>query len=77
LLTPHPSWLALGDNAATRAAGYGRLFEDARSNDVLSEIRVYLQQQRVLGSTVFQRSVEATLERFAGVRAAHRPRKLL
>lgn len=77
LLTPHPSWLSLGSDLPSRVAGYRRLFDEAMSDEILSAIRIYLQQQRVLGTNAFQRRVEATLGRFSAVRPAHRPKKSL
>jgi putative transposase len=43
--------------------------------DLLEQVRLCLRQQRVFGSSRFQRQVEAKLKRFAGTRPAHRPRR--
>lgn len=75
LLTPHPAFLELGSESASRALAYRGLFAEALSDETMTEIRVYLQQQRALGTQRFQARVEAQLQRFAGVRPAHRPCK--
>jgi len=40
----------------------------------MEAIRTYLQQQRALGQDAFKAMVEAKIQRFAGIRPAHRPR---
>lgn len=74
-LTPHPAWLALGTTDARRTAAYRCLLDEAIPEDTLAEIRRYLQQQRAWGRDDFQAMIEAKTHRFAGTRAAHRPRK--
>ncbi|MXV07237.1 MULTISPECIES: transposase [unclassified Xanthomonas] len=74
-LTPHPSWLALGNEAAERSSAYRALLDEVLSDELLADIRMYLQQQRALGHDAFRSMVEAKTRRFAGVRPAHRPRK--
>ncbi len=46
LLITHPEYLALGTDAATRAAAYRALFANALPTALLAEIRVYLPQQK-------------------------------
>ncbi len=75
LLTPHSAYLALGHNTSTRVEAYRALMAESLSEDVLTEIRTYLQQQRALGSTAFQQRVEQQLKRYPATRPAHRPRK--
>ena len=41
---------------------------------LMEAIRTYLQQQRALGQDAFKAMVEAKIQRFAGIRPAHRPR---
>ena len=67
LLTPHPVQRALG------AEGYRAMLAEAISDDDLTAIRLYLQQQRAYGRDDFRAMVEARTQRFAGVRPAHRP----
>ena len=74
-LTPHPAWHALGPSPEARTAAYRRLLDEAIPDDQLTEIRLYLQQQRAWGRDDFRTMVEAKTQRFAGTRPAHRPRK--
>ncbi len=74
-LSPHPSWLSLGDSAEARIAAYRQLLDAAITDDMLTEIRAYLQQQRAWGRDDFRALVEAKTRRFAGIRPAHRPPK--
>lgn len=73
LLTPHEEYLALGTDPTARAAAYRALFGDAMSDDVVEEIRCYLQQQKALGTDRFRSWVEVRTGRFAGLRQAGRP----
>ena len=75
LLTPHPTYLALGTSTTGRMHAYRALLNEVLSDDAIEEIRDYLQQQRALGRNNFQAMVEAKTHRFAGTRPAHRPRK--
>jgi putative transposase len=73
LIRFHPEYLRLGPDLAARQRAYRTLFDDVLTPERVTEIRAYLQQQRVLGSEPFQRQVEAMLGRCAQVRPAHRP----
>ncbi|MFZ0869582.1 MAG: transposase, partial [Rhodanobacter sp.] len=73
LLTPHPEYLALGGDPTARASAYRTLFDDALPDDLVEEIRSYLQQQKVLGTDRFRSWVEARTGRFAAVRPVGRP----
>src|SRR5690348_9643949 len=73
LLTPHPGYLALGADPAARASAYRDLFADALPDELVSEIRGYLQQQKALGTDRFRSWVEARTGRFAMVRPPGRP----
>jgi putative transposase len=75
LLTPHPEYLALGADPATRALAYRTLSAEALPEDLVEEIRHYLQQQKALGSDRFRAWVEARTGRFAGLRQVGRPSK--
>lgn len=75
MLSSHPAWHALGADTHTRARAWRAILDQAIGDDELVEIRRYLQQQRAWGRDDFRAMVEARTERFAGVRAAHRPRK--
>lgn len=73
LLTPHPEYLGLGTNPASRAWAYRALFAEVLPDELVEEIRIHLQQQKVLGTDRFRSWVEARTGRFATVRPAGRP----
>lgn len=75
LITPSTAMLDLDREPVERAATYRALFSEVLTDEVVAEIRTYLQQQRAWGTDHFRAQVEAKLKRFAGVRPAHRPRK--
>ena len=72
---PHQAYLALGATATERSAAYQGLFHDALSEELLRDIRNYVQQQRALGTEHFRARVEARLGR-ASVRPVGRPKAL-
>lgn len=73
LLSPHPTYSALGTTPQERALAYRSLLAEALSEDAVQAIRSYLQQQRALGLDDFRAMVQAKTSRFAGIRPAHRP----
>lgn len=73
LLSPHVVYRALADTDKGRRERYRALFEEVLDAAEIERIRAYLQQQRALGPSRFQRTIEAQLGRCATVRAAHRP----
>lgn len=73
LLRLHPCYLALGATTEQRCAAYRALFADAIGQNRLDEIRAYVQQQRALGTSRFQATIEAELQRVAAVRPRGRP----
>lgn len=75
LITPQATYLALDRDDVRRHAVYRELVQQALPEETLAEVRVYLQQQRALGTDRFRKHVQSKLQRFAGVRPAHRPRK--
>jgi putative transposase len=75
-LTPHPCYQVLGLTPNERADAYNRLLRETLSYDQVQQIRTYLQQQRALGQDTFRAMIEAKTQRFAGIRPAHRPRRL-
>ncbi|MBB3801303.1 putative transposase [Xanthomonas arboricola] len=72
-LTPHPCWLALGNDPIERCNAYRALLDEALPDELLASIRLHLKQQRALGYDAFRAMVQAETRRFAGVRPAHRP----
>ena len=73
LLTPHPSYLALGTDAAARMSAYRALFDNALPDALLDEIRGYLRQQKALGTDRFRAWVQARTQQFSTMRSAGRP----
>jgi putative transposase len=73
LLDPHVAYLALATEPRQRAEAYRALIREALSEEQLTDIRAYLQQQRALGTPAFRRRVEQQLQRYVSVRPAHRP----
>lgn len=64
LVTPHSLYLALGRDAEGRQAAYRELFRHHLETDVLSDIRIAVQQSQPVGSTRFF----DTIERMTGQR---------
>lgn len=75
VVAPHLEYAALGSYPEQRMRAYRQLFAVDIEPHVLGDIRSYIQQQRALGSPVFQQWVESMLGRYARVRPAHRPRR--
>ena len=75
VVAPHTEYVALGSYPEQRLRAYRQLFTVDIESDVLGEIRSYIQQQRALGSPLFQKWVESMFGRYAKVRPAHRPRR--
>jgi putative transposase len=68
LVQPHDEYAQLGTTVEERCAAYRALFLEAIGEDRMSEIRAYVQQQRALGTDLFQAAIEAELRRVATVR---------
>lgn len=75
LLAPHAAYVELGTSSAACAEAYRAILREALSEEDLHAIRLYLQQQRAWGRDDFRAMIEAKTQRFAGTRAAHRPRQ--
>jgi putative transposase len=75
MLSPHAEFARLGPEAESRGRAYAALVAAGLSDDLLHDIRIYLQQQRALGTDRFREQVEARIRRFSGVRPPHRPRR--
>jgi len=73
LLTPHSEYLGLGNDLASRSSAYRALFAEVLPDELVDEIRIHLQQQKVLGTDRFRSWVEARTGRFATVRPVGRP----
>lgn len=74
MLTPHPMYLALGENADSRAAAYRSWLYAPLPPEDLAAIRRHLEQEKALGNPRFQAMVEEALGRTATVKRRGRPR---
>lgn len=77
LLTLHPTRHALGKTNLSRREVYRALLRDALNDENLAAIRARLQQQCIFCRDEFRALVEAATKRFAGVRPAHRPARVI
>jgi putative transposase len=73
LIVPHTQYVALAAEHEDRLRAYRQLFASDIDEGRLAEIRTYIQQQRALGSPVFQERIENLLGRYVKARPAHRP----
>jgi len=76
LVTPHPLYLAMGQDQAERAIAYKQWLDAGIAPDDLQHLRAYANQERALGDERFQRMVETTLGRAATYRPRGRPRRI-
>ncbi|RDS84942.1 transposase [Dyella monticola] len=75
IVMPHARYVALGRSTEERMRAYRQLFAADIEPRVMRDIRMYIQQQRALGSPAFQAWVTSVVGRYAGARPAHRPRR--
>lgn len=75
LLSPHPSYLALEQDADTRRAIYRDWVMQRASPEETDAIRLHLQRQYAYGSKRFRAAIEARLGRRAGPAKIGRPAK--
>lgn len=75
LITPHTTYLALGERPHERSHNYLQLFEDRLSPQVLRKIRDCLQSGTPLGNSIFVGEVEDRLKVKVGKTSPGRPRK--
>lgn len=73
LITPHPTYLALGATREERAAEYGRWLRAGIEDEEISAIRNYIAQERAFGCMRFQVMVEKALGRPVDCRNRGRP----
>lgn len=74
MLTHHPLYLALGDDAAIREHAYRELFRSSLDKDDLHAVRAAVNQELVLGREDFKDKIEAMLQRQARPGVPGRPR---
>jgi putative transposase len=73
LVTPHPTFLAFGDDPIARAGAYRTWLYEAIDATELQSIREHLKQERALGDARFQAMVEKALNRPVSTRPRGRP----
>lgn len=74
LVSFHPVYLALGDDAQARAVAYRDWLRQASVPGELESVRAHMRQERALGQPDFQAMVENTLNRPVAIRGPGRPR---
>ncbi len=66
MITPHPLYLSLGKNSASRKHAYNCLIEEQLSGEALNKIRLSINKSRVLGNDKFVEQISEQLNRFVG-----------
>jgi putative transposase len=61
LVTPHDSWLSLGDSDEIRRATYFALFDRPMTDDVIANIRIATESGRAIGSEADCKRLEARI----------------
>jgi putative transposase len=69
-LTPHPLYLALGQNAKARCENYRAIFQSHSDQAAIRDLRSSLQQNQPVGDSWFH----AKIERITGIRREAKPR---
>ncbi len=75
LLTPHPDYLDLSPDPATRQQAYRTLVMDAVDPAEVAIIRHHLQRQHAYGSNRFREAIAAQLGRSVGPQQIGRPKQ--
>ncbi|MEN1926800.1 transposase [Luteimonas sp. MJ293] len=75
LITPHPAYVEMGADPASRAEAYRAWLLAPLDPEELARIRAYMTQEKALGDARFQAMVEKTLNRPVAVRPQGRPRR--
>lgn len=75
IVTPHPTYAALGESAKARCRAYRDLFEQHPNLDIVQEIESALSHNHVLGNDRFRAEIERMLGRRLGNGRPGRPRK--
>jgi len=75
IIKAHPEYLMLGKLSEDRLVAYRELFRNLLDNRLLHKIRTALNEELVVGSSVFKEKIEKTLKRRAKKGQAGRPKK--
>ena len=73
LITPHSSYLSLGDDALQRQKSYRSMVESGVSEELIKSIRSATNGNFVLGNERFSREIEFALNRRVSPRRSGRP----
>ena len=73
-ISPHPTYLRLGADDASRQEAYRCLFATGDDPSETNALRLHTQQQKAWGSERFRHQIEALTQRAAGVRPRGRPK---
>ena len=76
LITPHESWLELGDTHANRLTAYCHLFEEVLDQHQLNEIRHGMKKGLPTGDNSFKRQIEEALSIKLSNGLRGRPKKI-
>jgi putative transposase len=74
-ITPHTTWLQLGQNNADRTRAYLRLFDTVLSQHKINDIRYGVRKGLPVGNRLFKKEIELALSVKLGDGKRGRPRK--
>ncbi|MFM9969269.1 MAG: transposase [Burkholderiales bacterium] len=75
ILTPHPLYMALGENDQSRRANYRALINEGLHQSAISDIRTSLQQNQPIGDSRFHEKIEQVTGNRRIARPRGRPRR--
>jgi len=75
LITPHPTYMALGENTEKCCINYRGLFRSQIELSTIDDIRSATNGNYVLGSEDYKKQVEKSLNRRVSPKSAGRPKK--
>jgi len=73
-ITPHPRYLALGQDTATRLRAYQAMFREAPNAETQDALRAHTRQNKAFGNDRFRQQIETLVGRSMAVRSRGRPR---
>ena len=73
-VTPHPRYLALGQDTVTRLRAYQAMFREAPNAEMQDALRAHTRQNKAFGNDRFRQQIETLVGRSMAVRSRGRPR---
>ena len=73
-ITPHPQYLALGQDTTTRLRAYQAMFQEALNAETQDALRAHTRQNKAFGNDRFRQQIETLVGRSMKVRSRGRPR---